>query len=120
MGALWLLAAACLATAATAVSVQPPPTTWQPGDVLAHEYIVKFAQYHAAADRRVALRALLPERGWRVLPRVNAASALPSDFEVVACDPGQCTALVAALQHAPGIASVTPQRRWLGRRPLQV
>lgn len=89
--------------------------------------IVTFRAYAEAVVREQLLRSILdmhnvPREAWRVLSRRNAASAYPSDFDVLAPGPTDDFAqavqvLQLALRLDPRIVSVTEQQRW--QRPLQ-
>lgn len=80
--------------------------------VVENEYIVKFKNYYKTDVRENYIRTVLSSFGknWKIIPRNNAASKYPSDFDIVLLkEKDQDEALKALIDH-PLIKTVTPQR----------
>ncbi|XP_032813570.1 membrane-bound transcription factor site-1 protease [Petromyzon marinus] len=81
--------------------------------VVSNEYIVTFNGYFTARARHSFVAGALRGAGvssWHVVPRHNAASDFPSDFEVVTIGERRRHG-IAALERHPSVRRVTPQRR---------
>uniref|UniRef100_A0A8C4R2D8 Membrane-bound transcription factor site-1 protease-like N-terminal domain-containing protein n=1 Tax=Eptatretus burgeri TaxID=7764 RepID=A0A8C4R2D8_EPTBU len=82
--------------------------------MVSNEYIITFSGYYTARARASFISTALcssPSYTWRLLPRANAASDFPSDFEVVWLANAYAGSGQRALQRHPSVRRVTPQRR---------
>jgi len=81
--------------------------------IVENEYIVKFKNYYKAYVRRNYIETVLNSsgiKGWSIIPRNNAASRYPSDFDVVQLQEKDKYRGLKALNDHPSIKSVTPQK----------
>lgn len=81
--------------------------------IVENEYIVKFKGYYKADVRKSYLRAVLKPfdiKNWKIIPRNNAASKYPSDFDIVHLRKMDQHEALKALNNHPLIKTVTPQR----------
>lgn len=81
--------------------------------VVRNEYIITFKHYYRTNARDKFIKAALRGSGihnWERLPRQNAATDYPSDFELIRLLEGTVEEGLAALQDHPLVKYVTPQR----------
>jgi len=81
--------------------------------IVENEYIVKFKNYYKAYVRRNYIETALNSSGikdWSIIPRNNAASKYPSDFDVIQLKEKDKYRGLKALNDHPSIKSVTPQK----------
>ncbi|XP_072764123.1 membrane-bound transcription factor site-1 protease [Anoplolepis gracilipes] len=81
--------------------------------IVEDEYIVKFKGYYKTDVRENYLRAILSSfdnKNWKIIPRNNAASKYPSDFDIVHLKEMDKDQALKALNNHPVIKTVTPQR----------
>lgn len=81
--------------------------------VVRNEYIITFKHYYRTNARDKFIKAALRCSGihnWERLPRQNAATDYPSDFELIRLLEGTVEEGLAALQDHPLVKYVTPQR----------
>ncbi|KAH8018442.1 hypothetical protein HPB51_006342 [Rhipicephalus microplus] len=77
------------------------------------QYIITFKHYYRTNARDKFIKAALKGSGihnWERLPRQNAASDYPSDFELIRLLEGTVEEGLVALQDHPLVKYVTPQR----------
>ncbi|XP_065285558.1 membrane-bound transcription factor site-1 protease isoform X1 [Dermacentor albipictus] len=81
--------------------------------VVRNEYIITFKHYYRTNARDKFIKAALRGSGihnWERLPRQNAATDYPSDFELIRLLEGTVEEGLTALQDHPLVKYVTPQR----------
>ncbi|KAL6417067.1 hypothetical protein ACFW04_013021 [Cataglyphis niger] len=81
--------------------------------IVENEYIIKFKNYYKANIRENYLKAVLSSfdiNNWKIIPRNNAASKYPSDFDIVHIKEIDQYQVLKALHNHPLIKTVTPQR----------
>jgi membrane-bound transcription factor site-1 protease len=81
--------------------------------IVENEYIVKFKNYYKAYVRRHYIETALNSSGikdWSIIPRNNAASRYPSDFDVIQLTEKDKYQGLKALNDHPSIKSITPQK----------
>lgn len=89
--------------------------------IVKNEYIVQFKSYYIAHVRENYIKAALNSsdiKNWKIIPRKNAASKYPSDFDIVQLEETNQYRGLKALRNHPLIKTVTPQR--LIRRTLKL
>ncbi|XP_020286864.1 membrane-bound transcription factor site-1 protease isoform X2 [Pseudomyrmex gracilis] len=89
--------------------------------IVKNEYIVQFKNYYIARVRENYIRAALKSsdvKNWKIIPRENAASKYPSDFDIVQLEETSKHQGLKALKNHPLIKTVTSQR--LIRRTLNL
>lgn len=87
--------------------------------IIKNEYIVQFKSYYIAPVRENYIKAALNSSGiknWKIIPRKNAASKYPSDFDIVLLEETNKHQGLKALKSHPLVKTVTSQR--LIRRTL--
>lgn len=81
--------------------------------IVENEYIIKFVGYYRAPTRENYIKAALNSsnvKNWRIILRDNAASAYPSDFDVVHLRETDKYEGLKALSNHPLVKTVSPQR----------
>lgn len=89
-------------------------------NIVENEYIIKFKGYYKAHARENYIGTVLNSsnvKNWRIIPRNNAASMYPSDFDIVRLKETDKYEGLRALNNHPLIKTVSPQR--LIRRTLK-
>lgn len=81
--------------------------------IIQNEYIVAFNGYYKASVREDYLKSAFNGSSivnWKVIPRINAASDYPSDFDVLVLDETGSNTVLNLLKQHFSIKSVTPHR----------
>lgn len=89
-------------------------------NIVENEYIIKFKGYYKAHARENYIGTVLSlsnVKNWRIIPRNNAASVYPSDFDIVRLRETDKYKGLRALSNHPLVKTVSPQR--LIRRTLK-
>ncbi|XP_058830005.1 membrane-bound transcription factor site-1 protease isoform X2 [Topomyia yanbarensis] len=84
-------------------------------NIVQNEYIVQFNGYYRRAAREKYIQTALngsKVKNWRILPRSNAVSDYPSDFDVLTLeeDPKLSVDAINLLKSHPSIKTISPQR----------
>lgn len=81
--------------------------------IVENEYIVKFIGYYRTRARENYIGTVLNSsnvKNWKIIPRNNAASMYPSDFDVVHLKETDKDEGLRALSNHPLVKTVSPQR----------
>ncbi|XP_011631233.1 LOW QUALITY PROTEIN: membrane-bound transcription factor site-1 protease [Pogonomyrmex barbatus] len=82
-------------------------------NIIENEYIIKFKNYYQASARKNYIRAalnLFNIENWKIIPRNNAASLYPSDFDIIHLEETDKYEGLKALSNHPLVKTVSPQK----------